>query len=110
MAETEAINLKQIVCREFDINELWKKYICHPSHRNIIWSWAIRKPEIMIEDKCLRFRVSGRYHKGHVYIVLNGMDLFDVYYTSIHGIIKNESKDVYLEDLIHILDNVIETK
>ena len=71
-------------------------------------SWGFRKPLIVVKDKIYRFTVSGHHHKGHVYIVLNGMDLFDIYYCSNQGTIKKIVNDVYLEDLIDALDIDVE--
>lgn len=104
----EIIEVNKIVCREFDLNEIWR-FICHVNHRIIIWSWGIRLPVIMKKNQCLRFRVNGKKHAGHVYIVLNGSDLFDVYYTTIHGKIQKVSTDVYLDSLIDTLDIDIES-
>lgn len=104
----EEIKVNKIVCRDFDLNEIWH-FICHRNHRNIIWSWGTRLPVIMKKDQCLRFRVNGKKHAGHVYIVLNGLDLFDIYYTSIHGVIKKVSTDVYIDELINTLDVNIES-
>lgn len=61
------------------------------------------------------FKVNGRLHKGWVLITVNGSDLFDIYltkpqlkYGSTSGM-KPTVSDVYLEDLMDTLDNLIET-
>ena len=56
----------------------------------------------------LRFKVQARRHRGHIYIAVNGLDLFDVYLTTLGGKIKKEFKDVYIEDLINTIDKEIE--
>jgi hypothetical protein len=100
------LDLKTAVCRELDVNEL---------HRTIVrgagqwaWCWGYTKAVQAVKDKALRFTVSGRHHKGWVYIVLNGRDLFDIYYTSKQNKIKKVENDIYIEDLIETLDISIE--
>jgi hypothetical protein len=56
----------------------------------------------------LRFKVEARRHKGHIYIAVNGADLFDVFLTSVQGRIIKEFHDVFIEDLISTIDNEIE--
>jgi len=98
----QLFNVRKAVCREFDLNEI-HKYI-----RPYSWSWGYRKAGIAFKNKALRFTVSGHHHKGHVYIVLSGMDLFDIYYTTNQGKIKKISKDIYLDMLVETLDVDIE--
>jgi len=58
----------------------------------------------------VKMRVSGNHHKGHVYIFLNGMDLFDVYLTTLQGKIKvrTDEMGIYNDQLIEWIDNRIE--
>ena len=98
----QLFNVHKAVCREFDLNEI-HRYI-----RPYSWSWGYRKAGTVVNKKCFRFTVSGHHHKGHVYIVLSGMDLFDIYYTTNQGKIKKISKDIYLDMLIDTLDIDIE--
>jgi hypothetical protein len=100
------LDLKTAVCREFDVNEL---------HLTIVrgagqwaWTWGYVKAVQAVKNKALRFTVTGRKHKGWVYIVLNGLDLFDIYYTSKQDKIKKVENDIYIEDLINTLDISIE--
>lgn len=102
----EIIEVKEIKSREFDLVELHK--IVAGSGIMRAGSWGFRNALIMVKNRVYRFTVSGHHHKGHVYIVLNGMDLFDIYYTSNRGTIKKISNDVYIEDLIDTLDIDIE--
>lgn len=97
---------EKAVCREMSIKELHAVVTSNYMIRAATWSFT--KPTIMVKDKCYRFRVSGHHHKGHVYIILNGLDLFDIYFTSIHGVIKKIKSDVYVMDLVDTLDNEIE--
>lgn len=72
-----------------------------------VMSWAARSWTRM-NKFCLRFYVSAMHHTGHIYVVVNGADLFDVYITTNRGRIKEVLNDVYLEDFIGILDEKIE--
>jgi len=104
----EKIEIKEIVksCRSFNLVEILNVIIRSGLTR--AGSWGFRSPFIMVKNYAFRFTVSGMHHKGHVYIVLNGLDLFDIYYTSNQGTIKKISKDVYIEDFIETLDVNIE--
>jgi len=72
-----------------------------------VWSWGANSWTKM-NKALLRFKVQARRHRGHIYIAVNGLDLFDVWLTTLEGKIKKEFKDVYLEDLIDTIDNEIE--
>ena len=101
----EILDVYKSVCREFDINQL-HSYIVKNSI--IIMSWGFNRPSIIIPSKCYRFSVRGNHHKGYVYIVLNFMDTFTIYYTNTHNVIKKISNDVYIFDILRILDEDIE--
>ena len=75
----------------------------------IVWCWGAEKWTI-INNKALRFKSNGYLHKGYVYITVNGLDLFDIYITTLGNKIKEVIKDIYLEDLIDVIDRRIETK
>jgi hypothetical protein len=74
----------------------------------IVWCWGAEN-WTLIDNKALRFKSNGYLHKGHVYITVNGLDLFDIYITTLSGKIKEVIKDVYLDDLIEVIDRRIET-
>lgn len=73
----------------------------------IVWSWGANNWTKM-NDYSLRFTVNGHHFKGHIYLVVNGSDLFDIYLTSNRGNIKDILTDIYLEDLIDVIDRRIE--
>ena len=77
----------------------------------VYFSWGISK-KIATEYNgmpALQYKVSGVYHKGYVYIAYNyGTDLYDIFFTSVRGTVKNTVEDVYAEDLGGILDRYIE--
>ena len=56
----------------------------------------------------LRFNVQARRHNGYIHILVNGMDLFDIFLTDKFGGNVKEMKDVYVEDLISTIDDEIE--
>lgn len=91
-------------CRDMDAKEIVKFLY---SHQGKFWSWGAHD-FVDIEGRGLRFNVQGHHHKGHVYLFVNGLDLFDVYLTSSRGTIKETINDIYLEDLFDILDKKIE--
>ena len=103
----EKINLPEILksAREFDCKDLLHNYFM--KHGYLFWSWGASMYTI-VDSKCLKFAVKGRNHKGHVYVVLNGLDLFDVYLTSTHGNIKKTLNDLYIDQLFNAMDSNIE--
>jgi len=72
-----------------------------------VWSWGAHDWTKM-NKSCLRFKVQGHHHKGYVYLVVNGADLFDVYLTTSQGTIKHIMTDVYYDDLISVIDLKVE--
>ena len=59
-------------------------------------------------NKVLKFKVNGNHHKGHVYLTINGADLYDVCLTTTHGNIVKEMKNIYFDDLVERIDVAIE--
>ena len=100
----DKIEVNKIVCRELDVDDLVKLLTYN---KTIFWSWGSHA-FVNLGNKGLRFKVNGHHHKGHVYIVLNGSDLFDVYYTTIRGTIKDIHTDLYFDVLVETIDNKIE--
>ena len=90
--------------RDMDVNGLVGFFYGHQSK---FWSWGPHN-FVNIKNRGLRFNVQGHHHTGHVYLFVNGADLFDAYLTSTNGTIKEKIGDVYLEDLFDILDKKIE--
>ena len=74
------------------------------------WSWGASKflVDNMESPRMFRMFVRGNLHKGHVYIFLNGMDLFDVYLTTLSGTIKEKVEGLYFDNLAETIDNKIE--
>jgi hypothetical protein len=80
------------------------KYIC--------WGATAFTVDNARKPRMLRFKVSGMKHKGHVYVFVNGMDLYDVYLTSVYGKIVDKSDDsqggLYFDMLTDWIDERIE--
>jgi len=103
------LDLKTAVCREFNIPEIVT--VIARSGLMRAGSWGFTNPMITVPNKAFRFTVTGMVFKGWVHIVLNGLDLFDIYYTNKKDVIKKVSNDVYIMDLIETLDvNIERTK
>ena len=102
----EKLNLKKAVCREMDVRDIHRLIARSGIMR--AGSWGFNKGVETVLNQAYRFTVSGYHHKGHVHIVLNFMDTFDIYYTSNQGTIKKKSEGVYIDMLIETLDNNIE--
>ena len=56
----------------------------------------------------IRFKVNGHHHKGHVYIILDWNDTFQIYYTTTRGTIEAISNMIYVHQLIDIIDEKVE--
>lgn len=105
----EKINVPEITkgCRELNIQELMQLLRMDVMK---FWSWGSHAFTIDKKPNTRMFRmtVNGHHHKGHVYIVVNGMDLFDVYLTSNQGTIKLIGEGLYFDMLVDWIDNRIE--
>jgi hypothetical protein len=108
-AENEVLNVQEKVksCRVLDPKELLTLL---RMNINMFWSWGARAFTIDNQKNCrmFRMRVSGHHHKGHVYIFVNGSDLFDVYLTTLQGTIKTIGTDLYFDQLAEWIDERVE--
>jgi len=107
----EKIDITEIIksCRVFDPRETmaqlrmdFAKFIC--------WGATKFTVDNMRKPRMLKFYVSGMKHKGHVYIFLNGSDLYDVYLTTTRGTITEISGDMglYFDMLTDWIDDRVE--
>jgi hypothetical protein len=109
----EKFDFDKAICRPMDANVTLqqlrygdvRKFLC----------WGLTKPLALTkrtqygtETFALRFFVSGMKFKGHIYIVLNGADLYDVYYCTTRGTIKMKDTDIYADMLTDVIDERIE--
>jgi len=80
----------------------------------IFWSWGVPSKSFVVDKinypTMVRFTVNGHHHKGHVYIFLNGSDLFDVFLTTSQGKIKNRTDEMglYFDQLVEWIDEMVE--
>lgn len=96
-------------CRNLNVNEL-----LHLLRADVFKFWSWGATAFTIDNKrdtrMFRMKVSGHHHKGHVYIFVNGMDLFDVYLTTMRGKIvkKSGSEGLYFDQLVEWIDKNVE--
>lgn len=109
----EKIEIAEIIksCREMNPNELMQLL---QMDKPKFWSWGATafKVDNMRKPRMLRFKSNGYKHKGHVYIFVNGSDLFDVYLTTTQGTIveisDNSHGGLYFDMLVDWIDTRIE--
>jgi hypothetical protein len=106
----EQIQIEEITksCRSLDVRELMQLLM---ADINMFFSWGVQRTKVVdntANPRMLRLTVNGHHHKGHVYIFVNGMDLYDVYLTSRQGKIKVIQTDLYFDDLAEWIDEKIE--
>jgi len=108
----EIINFEQITksCREMNPQETIAQMRGTNVQKYICWGAEKFTVDNTKRPKMLRFWVSGMKHKGHVYIFVNGMDLYDVYLTKKDGTIVQKSGDMglYFDQLTDWIDDRIE--
>ena len=105
MNKGEIINFEKLKHGRDMQHEEFLKFLS--AHGSKFWSWGARG-FTKINTSTLRFRVSGHHHKGHVYIFLNGLDVFEVYLTTISGKIVEVIEDLYIDNIFSVLDERIE--
>lgn len=92
--------------RYFDPMETYRILKTRPTW---LWSWGFRNVKI-VTGKLLFFRVSGHHHKGYVAITLGWDDTYIVSFISIRWQVKETFYNVYVEDLLELLDTKIERR
>jgi hypothetical protein len=105
METGDKINFEQIGQRDFQAKELVQALLCSASCTIASWgaqNWGF------FNDQWLRFQVNGHNFKGWVYIVLAWNDTYTIYYTDLDGIIVDKRKEVYIDELVKVLDKRIE--
>ena len=78
----------------------------------VAWSWGIdNKTATEYEGMAaFAFTVQGFRHRGGVVVALNeAKDLYEVYFLNEKGEAVNVVEDVYLDELVSVLDREIET-
>lgn len=105
MQHGDKIIEEKIGQRNFDPKELAQALIKNATVTVMSWGaheWTVNG------DQWLRFKVKGYFHKGLVYIVLDFKDTFKIYFTTPSGKIVDIRKEVYIDELVQILDKRIE--
>jgi hypothetical protein len=72
-----------------------------------VWSWGANT--WVGGESFLQFKVQGYKLKGTVRITLNGADLYNLEFKNRKGKVVNAINDVYAEDMVDIIDNLVET-
>jgi hypothetical protein len=77
-----------------------------------VFSWGAHDFESVLESEegegGLQFSVDGFKHTGRVKVVLNWLDLFDVYLINQDGTLKEKIENVFVDSLISVIDNAVE--
>lgn len=73
----------------------------------IVWSWGAHE-FTKVNSSFLSFKVMGRKFKGTVYLAVNGLDLFEIYFCNSDNMIIDERLDVFIDDLIPVIDSRVE--
>jgi len=111
----EKINIEEITksCRELNPQELMQ-LLRADFWKFASWGATAFTVDNMKRPRMLRFKSNGYKHKGHVYIFVNGADLFDVYLTTLQGTIVEISEGshggLYFDMLVDWIDERIERR
>jgi len=105
----EVINTKESSCREMYLPDLMS-LLRSGGVKTMSWGCHNYIVDKKTQPKMFRMNVQGHHHRGHVYIFLNGMDLFDIYLTTNRGTIKKRTEEmgIYNDQLIEWIDNNVE--
>lgn len=78
----------------------------------VTMSWGItdRRATVYAGMPAMLFKVNGFVHKGDVVVALNeGQDLYECYLLEDDCRVKRCFREVYVEDLVGIIDRAVET-
>jgi len=88
---------------------------------NTIWSWGKHGEQFLTDENleslgikglgALKFKVNGHHHKGHVLVVLNGSDYYDVYICHVRAgkiRIVDSVKDRFFDEFAEWIDEKVE--
>ena len=78
----------------------------------MVFSWGAHNFKAIGESEegegGLEFEVNGFKHAGKVKVVLNWLDLFDVYLINQDDTLKEKIENVFVDSLINVIDHAIE--
>ena len=94
-------------CRPFNLQETMRQmrfplpivYFCWGAHAFTRFG----------EDQCLRFKVNGHKHSGHVYIFLAGNDTYTVAFSTTRGRVLHYVEGIFCEQLQFLIDQYVES-
>ena len=90
--------------------EIWRQIRASLTVSELM-SWGLSK-RVATEYNgmpALQMRVTGLQHKGWVYVALDyGRDVYEVFFVSVRGVVKNHLDEVYCDNLGDVLDRNIE--
>lgn len=104
-AINDTIDIDKAKCRVMDMTQLM--YFLR-FNTQIFWSWGASAFTTNHDKTMFRMFVRGHHHVGHVYIFLSGVDLFEVYLTTLKGKIVKVSEGLYNDQLQDWIDVNIE--
>lgn len=107
----EQIQFEEITksCRNLNPEELM--YVLRADvFRFMSWGASAFTVDNKKNIRMFRMKVNGHHHKGHVYIFVNGIDMYEVYLTTLQGKIvdKTDSEGLYFDQLADWIDQKIE--
>lgn len=97
-------NPKDYVAREFYSMEELQRAI---RNKTIVCCWGVEE-WLKFDKFTMRLKVNGHHLTGYVYIMVNSADLFNIYYTDFNNMIKFYDEDVFIDQLITVIDKRIE--
>lgn len=87
----------------------------------VIWSWGASAYQYLTDKNLqemdiegiagLKFRVNGKKHKGHVLVVLNVLDYYDVYIGNVRSgkiQVKDKISDLDFTEFASVIDSKVE--
>ena len=95
-------------CRPFNLSETMRQMKL-PNIR-VYFCWGSHAFTRFGDDQCLRFKVSGLKHSGHVYIFLSGNDTYTVAFSTTRGRVLHYVEGIYCDQLQDCIDHYVETK
>lgn len=75
-------------------------------YQTIVWSWGFNTP-IALQNG-LQFNVQGFLFTGKVRVLYDGSDTFTVRLLNADGSTKKEEAEVYLDNLVDVIDGMVE--
>lgn len=104
----EKINTDEAKCRVFSAQEFLGLL---RMRLTMFLSWGCHAFKIDSNNtRLFRMKVNGMNHKGHVYVFLNGLDLYDIFLTTTRGtiLVRTPEEGIYFDMVSEWLDKRID--